>query len=112
ELVLLLLEVEDVDAVGAGIGDDNATTRVGDDAVRPHERVKFRLAGDEVEYLLPELAFGFDLAGGVEGALEGKLAAAEQRHVGRRCLGHNLLPFFFGGRRGGGKQEDGERCDL
>ena len=93
-LVFLFLEVEDVYPVSARIGHDDASAGIGGDAVGTDQSVEVRLAGYEVEHLLPEAALGFDLARGVEATLVGKLAAAQQLHLRRRGLRGDWLFFF------------------
>ena len=72
-------EIEDVHAIGAGIGDDDAPARIRDDAVRPHQRMKFRLARHHVDHFVPESALGFDVALRPEIALAAELAATLER---------------------------------
>ena len=112
ELVLLLLEIEDVDPVGAGVGHDDAPARIGGDAVRTDQAVEFRFAGNEVEHLLPEGPLGLHFARGVEAALVGQLAAAQQLHLGRSRLRCDLLSFFFRRRRPRCQQHQGDDYDL
>ena len=90
ELIFLLGEVEDVDALRAGIGHDDPSARVRHHAVGTHQEMQIGRAHDEVENLGEESLLGLDVAIGAEAALEAELAAAIQqqfRNLDRRWLG-------------------------
>ena len=88
-----------MDAVRARIGHDDAAARIGDHAVGTHQEVEIGRAGHEVEHLGEEAALGLHIARRVEAALEGKLAAAQQRHFRRRRFRRYRLFFLFRRRR-------------
>ncbi len=92
EFVFLLGEIEDVDAISAGIGDDDAAAGILRDTVGAHEAAVLRFAQSGVFQFGPEAALGFDFAFGAEAAFEGETAAAIHEEFGRirgrRSLGN------------------------
>ena len=75
ELVLLLDGIEDMNALRARIGNDDAAARVFHHAVRTNEEVEIGLAHDQVENLGEEAGLGANVAISLQAALEGELAS-------------------------------------
>ncbi len=100
KFVFFFGEVKDVDAVGAGVGDDDASLGIGGDAVGSDQEMEFGFAGDDIDHAGPEAALGLDLSLHAEGALEAELAAAIEQEIGRSGLGGGFGGFGGGGGEG------------
>src|ERR1700722_2250371 len=103
ELVFLFREVEDVDTIGARIGHNDASVRIGRDAVGIDQEVEIRFARDDIDHASPETALRLYLALQAEGALECELTAAVEQQLRGRGL-PNRSPRLLRGRRGHSEQ--------
>ncbi len=82
ELVLLLSEIEDVDALGARIGHNDPPVRVGHHAVGANQEVEVGRADNEVEDFGEETLIGLYVAIGAEATLEAQFSSALKQQFG------------------------------
>ena len=90
KLVLFFGEVKDVNPVGPGVGNDDASVRIGRDAVGFDQKAKLGLARDDIDHAIPETALRLHLAFQAEAAFEREFPTTVEQQVRRRGTSSRL----------------------
>ena len=81
ELVFALCEIENMHARRARIGDDDASARIGNQTVGPHQEAIIGRPRYDIHQLVPESPVWLHLGLRLEIVLPGQLASAIERHL-------------------------------
>ena len=100
KFVLLFFEIEDVNAGKSGICDDDASARVGYNAIGPHHLVEVRRPCDDIDNPVPEAALQLHFSFGRKAAFVRQLPSVQRERWNLYLLSDRLLRIFGTADRG------------